>query len=107
MGDLEGEYDEESFMEKLNGYLTSKYGDEPEEDITDDPKQENKVNLQGLSAADILSMNDDDLDRLFSLNDTLDDSAESTLNEKSKGKRNRKRGRNRNQYRKAATNSKS
>merc|ERR1711879_1083449 len=54
--ELEGEYDEESFMEKLNGYFQSKYGKELDDHIDDYPKEGDKVDIHRVSAVDIFTM---------------------------------------------------
>ena len=108
------QFDEESFMEKLNGYFQSKYGKELDDHIDDDPKEGDKVDIHRVSAVDIFTMNEEDLDRVFPLNDNeiqkenaiLDDASDCKSNEKSKGKRTRRGKRNRNQYRKTPTNPK-
>ena len=110
--ELEGEYDEEVFMNKLDSYFQSKYGEESViEDENEERPSSDTVDIHAVSAVDIFTMNEDDLDRVFPLNDNESSPPESKSDEKPKGKqstkRRRKRNRKQNGYRKVPTASKS
>ena len=69
--ELEDDYDEEEFMDKLSTYLEQKYGDNDDIDYFDDNHNHNKddkASSNQLSPFEILTMKEEELNEIMPIN---------------------------------------